>query len=135
MSGRVTGIGGVFFKCRDVEAAKAWYREALGVPMEDAYGAAFAYPDRDSSGGGYAVLGPFASRTRYFEPSDRGFMINLRVDGLDALLARIDAIGATRVGEVESHEFGRFAWVLDPEGVKIELWEPSGVLPEGLVTD
>jgi predicted enzyme related to lactoylglutathione lyase len=132
MSGRVTGIGGVFFKCRDVEGTKAWYREALGVPMEDAYGAAFAYPDRDASGGGYSVLGPFPSRTRYFEPSDRGFMINLRVEGLDAILARLEAVGAPRIGEVETHEYGRFAWVLDPEGVKIELWEPSGVLPEDL---
>ena len=131
--GGVTGIGGVFFKCRDIEAARAWYRDVLGAPLEGEYGAAFPFrDDADPEQRGYSVLGPFSSRTRYFEPSDRGFMINLRVDDLDAVLARIAIAGGERVGEIETYDYGRFAWVIDPEGVKLELWEPTGVLPPAL---
>ena len=129
---KITGIGGVFFKCRDIEAARNWYRDVLGAPMEDAYGAAFPFRNDDRPDErGYAVLGPFNDRTRYFEPSDRGFMINLRVDDLDGVLARLKAAGAQIVGDIEEYEYGRFGWVIDPEGVKLELWEPSGQVPPG----
>jgi predicted enzyme related to lactoylglutathione lyase len=127
---KVTGIGGVFFKCQDLEHTKDWYRDLLGIPLQDAYGAAFPFREDDRPEiRGYSVFGPFGSRTRYFEPSDRGFMINLRVDDLDGVLIKLRSAGARIVGNIETHDYGRFAWVIDPEGVKLELWEPSGDIP------
>jgi len=130
---RVTGIGGVFFKCRDLEKTKDWYREHLGMPLSDDYGAAYPFREDDAPDTrGYAVFGPFNARSRYFEPSDRGFMVNLRVDNLDEIVAGLRAAGAEIIGEPESYDYGRFAWVIDPEGVKIELWEPSGLIPSDI---
>ena len=130
---KVTGIGGVFFKCRDVEQSKAWYRDLLGMPMSDDYGAAYPFrDDEDPERRGYSVFGSFNARSRYFEPSDRGFMVNLRVDDLDGMLAKLRAAGAEIVGTVEEYDYGRFAWVLDPDGVKVELWEPGETLPPDL---
>jgi predicted enzyme related to lactoylglutathione lyase len=130
---KVTGIGGVFFKCQDLEHTKGWYRDLLGMPLQDAYGAAFPFREDDTpETRGYSVFGPFSSRTRYFEPSDRGFMINLRVDDLDGVLTKLRSAGARIVGDTEEHDYGRFAWVVDPEGVKLELWEPSGDIPSDI---
>jgi predicted enzyme related to lactoylglutathione lyase len=130
---KVTGLGGVFFKCQDLEKTKDWYRDLLGIPLQDAYGAAFPFrEDENPETRGYSVFGPFSSRTRYFEPSDRGFMINLRVDDLEGMLTRLHSAGARIVGDIEEHEYGRFAWVIDPEGVKLELWQPTGDIPSDI---
>ena len=126
---RVTGIGGVFFKARDREALLAWYREHLGIESDE-YG--FAFDWRDTGGPdrpGYTVWGPFKHDTTYFEPSTAPFMINFRVDDLDALLAKLRAAGVDVDDRVEDHRYGRFGWVMDPEGNKIELWEPNEVPP------
>ena len=126
---RVTGIGGIFFKARDREALLDWYREHLGI-KSDEYGFAFDWRETGGPGKpGYTVWGPFKHDTKYFEPSTASFMINFRVDDLDALLAKLRASGVEVDDKVEDHEYGRFGWVMDPEGNKIELWEPNDVPP------
>lgn len=121
---RVTGLGGVFFKSKDPAASRAWYREHLGIATED-YGFSFLWRDLEKpEERGYTVWSPFARETEYFAPSDQPFMVNLRVADLDGLLAALEKEGIQRVGEVLTEGNGRFAWVLDPDGVKIELWEP-----------
>lgn len=127
---KVTGIGGVFFKCRDLETTRTWYRDMLGITMKESEGASFAFrDDNDPARRSFAVLGPFAADSEYFDPSNQPFMVNLRVDDLDGMLQRLTANGAQIVGETESYDFGRFAWVIDPDGVKLELWEPGDCLP------
>lgn len=119
---KVLGIGGVFFKCSDKEGLGAWYAEHLGVPLGE-YGGA----DFDVSrlpGNAVCVWGPFEEDTGYFDPSAKPFMVNLVVDDLDGALAQVAAGGAEVVGEVEEYDYGRFGWFLDPEGTKIELWQP-----------
>lgn len=123
--GKITGLGGVFVKCRDVDALVKWYREVLEFPF-DGYGSNFLVDDNK---GGYSVWGPFKQETEYFKPSQKEFMINLRVDDLDAFLKKLEAKGIELVGERESHDYGKFAWIVDPEGTKIELWEQVGEAP------
>lgn len=121
----VLGVGGVFVKSADPEASKAWYRDVLGMELSD-YGefefrhgeAAARYGD-----GARTIFARFKADTEYFQPSTQPFMINLLVDDLDALLERIKAHGVELIGEPESHDYGRFAWIMDPDGMKIELWE------------
>ena len=121
---RVTGIGGVFFKSRDPEALKHWYKENLGVECEAGYGAAFEWRELDAPEKvGFTVWAPFPSDTRYFEPSGSSFMVNFRVDDLDAVLARLRAAGVSVDERVEDHPNGRFGWFMDPDGRRIELWE------------
>jgi len=121
---RVTGIGGVFFKSADRASALAWYREHLGIDTQE-FGAAFLWRELGApKRRGYTVWGPFASDTEYFAPGSQPFMINFRVDDIDALVANLRAAGVQVVGEVEQHENGKFAWLIDPDGTKIELWEP-----------
>lgn len=120
---RVTGLGGIFFKCRDRENTRNWYERHLGIPMEE-WGALFMWRDRDQPElENYSLLSFFKRDTTYFDPSGQPFMINLRVDDLDALLPLLRQEGVELVGEPTANEFGKFAWVLDPEGNKIELWE------------
>ena len=121
---KVTGLGGVFYKVRDPAATQAWYEEKLGIGGE--WGAIF----RLSAGGaeGYNLLSPFKADTDYFAPSELPFMINLRVDDLDAMLAELQAKGVEPLGR-QDEEYGKFAWILDPDGVKIELWEQAGPSP------
>jgi len=122
---RVTGIGGIFFKCRDRKNTMAWYEKHLGIPMET-WGAQFSW--EESVGGSikpYSVLSMFDETSEYLAPSQSSFMINFRVDDLDALLEQLRMEGVTLVGEPTSDEFGKFAWVMDPEGNKIELWEQT----------
>lgn len=122
---RVTGIGGVFFKSRgDGAALAAWYQKHLGLPLESWGGAVLKWPDDAAADGGLTVWHVAASDSTWFSPSDAAFMINYRVDDLDALIAQLRADGVTIVGGPESHENGKFAWILDPEGNKLELWEP-----------
>jgi predicted enzyme related to lactoylglutathione lyase len=121
---KVTGLGGVFFRSADPQALKEWYREQLGIESES-WGFAFRWREReDPEQQGYTVWSPFSEGTEYFAPSTKQFMVNYRVDDLDALLPRLAAAGVEIVGDVQEAENGKFAWVLDPEGNKLELWEP-----------
>lgn len=120
---RVLGVGGVFFRSKDPKALGDWYREWLDLPVEHPYGAAFEPAAMPA--GGRTVWAPFEADTSYFEPSDRPFMFNLVVDDLDAALAQVRDGGAEVVGEIEEYDYGRFGWFVDPEGNKVELWEPA----------
>jgi catechol 2,3-dioxygenase-like lactoylglutathione lyase family enzyme len=120
---RVVGIGGVFIKIADPDAWRAWYGRVLGVGFDDWGGVAFPHPDI-----GYGVLSPFAPDTDYFEPSSAPFMINLIVDDLDGVLAGVRAAGVSWTGP-DDNDFGRFAWLMDPIGLKIELWQPPPAAP------
>jgi len=119
---KVLGVGGVFFKSEDPKALSAWYGEHLGFRISEYGGTEFFA--RDLPENAYTVWSPFKASTTYFEPSDQAFMINLMVDDLDGMLARVVASGAKQVGEIDESEFGRFAWFLDPDGNKVELWQP-----------
>jgi len=123
---KVVGIGGVFFKSEDPEKLGAWYRKWLGVPVEPPYGASFRPESVPSSG--FTVWGPFRKETEYFNPSRREFMFNLMVDDLDGAMAQVQEGGAEIVGEIMEEDYGRFGWFMDPEGNKVELWEPKAGL-------
>ena len=119
---RACGVGGIFFKSADPKVLGEWYRSWLGVPVEHPWGASFDPADLPPNSRG--VWTPFDRETTYFQPSKAAFMVNLIVDDLDGALAQVQEGGATLVGEVEESEFGRFGWFLDPEGNKVELWQP-----------
>jgi catechol 2,3-dioxygenase-like lactoylglutathione lyase family enzyme len=122
---KVLGIGGVFFKARDAGALRAWYRRALGLDIHD-WGGVFFTPDLAAAKpGAGTVWSPFKVDTDYFAPSTKDFMINFMVDDLDAVLARLQAEGVKDVKVLPDEVNGRFAHLLDPEGNKIELWEPK----------
>jgi len=120
-TGHVTGIGGIFFKANDPKTLVAWYRDVLGISLEPWGGAALKYdaPDHPPA----LIWSAFPATTTYFAPSKQPFMINYAVDDLDAFLARIATKGVTPLKRTEDAT-GRFAWILDPEGNKLELWEP-----------
>ncbi len=120
---KVLGVGGVFFRAKDPEALGSWYRQWLGVPVEPPYGASLK-PDAMPPNS-LTVWAPFPHDTPYFEPTRKDFMFNLVVDDLDGALAQVQEGGATLVGDVEAYEYGRFGWFMDPEGNKVELWEPA----------
>lgn len=123
---KVTGIGGVFLKGKGQGAAlAAWYREHLGMALEDFGGAVLRWPEDKADDGGLTVWHVADSDSQWFSPSDSSFMINYRVDDLDGLLAQLRAAGIAIVGGPESHENGKFAWIMDPDGNKVELWEPK----------
>lgn len=123
---RVTGIGGIFFKSRDPESLARWYEEHLGVePKPDGYVTFDWREAEDPERRGYTVWTPFAKDTRYFEPSTADFMINYRVDDLQALLQILREEGVEVDDRVEEYEYGKFGWIMDPEGNRIELWEPT----------
>lgn len=122
---KVVGIGGVFFKSRDPDTVRAWYRDRLGVDLKPWGGAVFLHDKRDEPGIGYAVWSPFDADTKYFDPSDKPFMINMRVDDLEAVLAQLRAAGAQVLDRREDAPNGKFGYVVDPEGVLIELWEQA----------
>lgn len=122
---RVTGIGGVFFKAKDPVRLAAWYRDHLGIPVEEWGGAVFPWASPENPDGvGTTVWSPFPESTGYFAPSTAAFMINYRVEDLRALLALLREEGCTVDEKVEESELGKFGWVLDPEGNRIELWQP-----------
>jgi len=122
---RVTGIGGVFFKTEDPKALAAWYRDMLGLALEDWGGAVLKWPEDTANDGGLTVWHVAKSDTKWFAPSPSSFMINYRVDDLDGLLAKLREAEVPLVSGPEAHENGRFAWILDPAGNKLELWEPK----------
>lgn len=127
---KVTGIGGIFFKARDLNSLRHWYRTYLGFDVQDEGGAQFLFNRRDKPGVGYTVWAPFAESTGYFAPSDKAFMINLRVDDLDAMLKDLRARGAHVLDRREDGPNGKFGYVLDPEGTLLELWEQSDDDPQ-----
>jgi len=120
----VIGVGGIFLKADDPEKLGAWYREHLGLELQDFGGVVFHdQNEKDRSRQAYTTWAPFASDTDYFAPSTKPFMINFRVIELDTLVAKLQAEGVT-VERTEKSEFGNFAWIMDPEGNRVELWEP-----------
>jgi predicted enzyme related to lactoylglutathione lyase len=120
---RVIGIGGIFFKCQDPEKMKHWYQAHLGFDM-DQYGAKFDWQQEgDAAKNGYTLWSPFAEKTKYFEPSTKDFMINYRVENLEALVVELKKEGVTVLDEIATYDYGKFVHILDPEGNKLELWE------------
>ena len=121
MPKKVTAIGGIFFKCNDPAATREWYSKHLGL-SNDQYGTNFEWRDaNDPEKKGSTVWSPFAKDSKYFEPS---FMINFRVENLEWLLEELKKEGIMQAGEMQVHEYGKFAHIIDPDGNKIELWEP-----------
>jgi len=121
---KVTGLGGVFYKVADPAATQAWYQEKLGVGGE--WGAVFGFSGDNPEG--YAFLSPFKAASDYFAPSEAPFMINLRVDDLDGLVADLAVKDVAILGR-QDEDYGRFAWILDPDGIKIELFQQIGGMP------
>src|SRR5262245_37955944 len=125
MTPRVTGLGGVFFKAKDKQRLIAWYRDRLGLDLQGWGGTVFALrhlnsPDQNGS----TNWSIFDEKSKYFDPSRASFMINYRVDDLDAVLAALRAEGVEVDPNVQDSEFGKFGWIMDPEGNRIELWQP-----------
>jgi predicted enzyme related to lactoylglutathione lyase len=122
---KVTGIGGIFFKCKDPKKMKEWYENHLGLTTNP-YGATFEwYEAADSTKKGQTQWTPFPETTKYFEPSSKDYMINYRVENLEALVEELKKNGVTIVDTIESYDFGKFIHILDAEGNKVELWEPK----------
>ena len=121
---RVTGLGGIFYKVADTAATQAWYQENLGVGGE--CGAMFPFKKDDPEG--FTLLSPFKADSDYFAPSEQPFMINLRVDDLDGMIAELEPKGIAILGR-QDEDYGRFAWILDPDGVKVELFQQLGGTP------
>ena len=125
---RVTGIGGIFFKSPNPDALRAWYRRHLGIDVQDWGGAAFRWAGEDGKPvAGTTVWTVSDARGDHFAPSTASFMVNYRVADLAALLAALRAEGCNVLEKTDDSEFGKFGWVIDPEGNKVELWQP----PEG----
>jgi predicted enzyme related to lactoylglutathione lyase len=123
---KVTGVGGVFFKSKGESAAlAAWYRKHLGMALEDFGGAILRWSDDKADDGGLTVWHVADHDSQWFTPSKSSFMINYRVDDLDELLEGLRASGVEIIKGPESHENGKFAWILDPDQNKVELWEPK----------
>lgn len=118
---KVVGVGGVFFKSPDPKRLYEWYTKWLGMEFED-WG--IAYFAKDMPAKGQTVWSAFDSTTKYFDPSEKGFMFNLMVDNLEEALKQVKEGGAEIVGEIEKMEYGSFGWFMDPDGNKVELWEP-----------
>lgn len=121
---KVTGIGGVFFKCKDPKKITEWYQKHLGLNTNP-YGASFEwYEGTDSTKKAQTQWTPFPETTKYFAPSEKGFMINYRVENLEALVEELKKENITIVDNIETYDYGKFVHILDMEGNKIQLWEP-----------
>lgn len=119
---RVLGLGGVFFKSADPKALADWYASHLGMTIEGGFAGLLRHEQLPP--GAYSVWGAFQESTDYFDPGKQSYMINLIVDDLEGALEQVVAGGATRVGDIDESEFGRFGWFIDPAGNKVELWVP-----------
>lgn len=129
---RVTGIGGIFFKCKDPKKMREWYRTHLGLNTNQ-YGAVFEWRQgADSTKKGFTQWSPFSETTNYFEPSSKDFMINYRVENLVDLVKQLEKEGVTISDKIETYDYGKFVHILDAEGNKIELWEPNDIEYEKL---
>lgn len=127
MTKRVTGIGGIFFKCKDPKAMKQWYGEHLGLQTDD-YGTNFEWRQADNPDKkGFSQWSTMSENTKHMEPSKKDFMINYRVENLEWLVEQLRAEGVTICDEIEAFEYGKFVHIFDPEGNKIELWEPNDI--------
>lgn len=123
---RVTGLGGVFFKTSDPKKIKEWYGKHLGLPVDE-YGASFKWIEVDKPGAkepAVTAWSTFDEKTKYFEPSQKPFMFNYRVENLVELLKVLKGEGVEIVGEIQEYPYGKFGWIMDPDGNKVELWEP-----------
>lgn len=122
---RVTGIGGIFFRSTDPSKSKAWYGENLGLAI-DPYGSVFEFRNAMDPGQiNYLRWSPFEENTEYFNPSEKDFMINYRVQNIEGLVKNLREKQVTILDEIQEFEYGKFVHILDPEGNKIELWEPN----------
>ena len=126
---KVLGVGGIFFKAKDPAKLGKWYQTWLGVDINPDWGGTAFMPSTMPEGG-YTVFAPFKGDTTYFEPSKQAFMINLIVDNLDDALAQVQEGGAELVGDPQDDDYGKFGWFIDPDGNKIELWQPNKSLPQ-----
>lgn len=124
---RVTGIGGIFFKSENPEALRAWYRDHLGMDIQEWGGLAFPWNEPE----GTTVWSIFPASTTYLAPSTAPFMINYRVANLEEVLAALRAEGCEVDEKMDASEYGKFGWVMDPDGNRIELWEPPAPSPLG----
>lgn len=122
---RVTGIGGIFFKAKDAPALQAWYKRHLGIDVQEWGGTAFSWTDsNDKPTGGTTIWAVSSEKSDQFAPSQAPFMINYRVEDLHAVVAALKAEGCNVLDIIDESEYGKFAWVIDPEGNKVELWQP-----------
>ena len=121
---RVTGIGGIFLRARDPKALSAWYSQHLGIQLSDYGGATFLWTDEVPPSTGSTIWSLFPADTPYFGPGTQSTMVNYRVDDLDALLAQLAAADVSIDPHREDSPYGRFAWITDPEGNRLELWQP-----------
>jgi predicted enzyme related to lactoylglutathione lyase len=129
---KVTGIGGIFFKCRDPKKMREWYETNLGLNTNK-YGAVFEWRQgADTTQKGFTQWSPFAEKTKYFEPSTKDFMINYRVENIESLVDEFKKNGVTVVDTIETVDYGKFVHILDVEGNKVELWEPNDIEYEKL---
>jgi predicted enzyme related to lactoylglutathione lyase len=123
---KVNGIGGIFFKADDAPALRDWYRDHLGIAVDDYGGTSFEWREKENPDVvGMTVWSAFPSTTKYFEPTRAPFMINYRVSDLDAMLAQLRDAGAVVDEKIEDTDYGRFGWATDPEGNRFELWQPK----------
>jgi predicted enzyme related to lactoylglutathione lyase len=129
---KVTGIGGIFFKCKDPKKMRDWYQIHLGLSTNQ-YGAVFEWRQgADTTKKGFTQWSPFGEKTKYFEPSTKDFMINYRVQNLVALVQQLKTEGVTITDTIETFDYGKFVHIVDIEGNKIELWEPNDEVYEKL---
>lgn len=128
----VMGIGGFFFQCKDVDVTKEWYVRILGLSLNDYGGFDFLHEASAEKfkDGARTIFAPFAEDSDYFAPSKLPFMLNLMVDDLDGILEQAKAHGVEELQPSETYSYGRFAWIMDPDGRKIELWQPFGSEPD-----
>lgn len=124
---RVTGIGGIFFKTKDPQKLREWYNKHLGLDTGQ-WGTTFEWRQADEgTKKGFTQWSPFSDSSTYFEPSEKDFMINYRVQNIEALLEELIKEGVTVLDEIETYDYGKFVHILDAEGHKVELWEPNDV--------
>ena len=122
---RVTGIGGIFFKAKDAPSLQAWYKRHLGIDVQEWGGAAFSWSDAEGKPtAGTTIWSVGSTESDHFAPSNASFMINYRVEDLHGIVKALKEEGCNVLDKIDESEYGKFAWVIDPEGNKVELWQP-----------
>jgi predicted enzyme related to lactoylglutathione lyase len=122
---RVTGLGGVFFTSNNPKRIAEWYRRHLGIRIADGKAGILEWKEKGKRGEAYTIWAPFPRNTRYFRPGKKQFMLNYRVENLKGLLKQLKKEGVRVIGSVEEYDYGNFGWIMDPDGNKVELWEPN----------